>query len=138
MDQRTLTYFGGKSEENALAQAYAERMNGERLAAIQAVPESGRAFFGVETWRKDNTEIHDALADHLREGGKPSDFIREKMAWIFGPFVAKSRRESLLYAVDACNRYPYSPSLTRRSLRSSDYRLYFDHRSEGTGDSGIP
>ena len=126
MDQRTLTYFGGKSEENALAQAYAERMNGERLAAIQAVPESSRAFFGVETWRKDNTEIHDALLDHLREGGKPSDFIREKMAWIFGPFVAKSRRESLLYAVDACNRYPYSPSLTRRSLRSSDYRLYFD------------
>lgn len=126
MDQRTWTYFGGKSEENALAQAYAERMNGERLSAIQAVPESSRAFFGVETWRKDNTEIHDALLDHLREGGKPSDFIREKMEWIFGPFVAKSRRESLLYAVDACNRYPYSPSLTRRSLRSSDYRLYFD------------
>lgn len=54
---------------------------------------------------------------------KPSEFVEQKLGWMFPEFIYPRFKSALLYAVDHCNEWPYATGYYRRSFRCNTYYL---------------
>ena len=77
----------------------------------------------LEYRRLNNTKYYKDLEDGLKDGtyAKPSEFIKEKLDWIFGGYIYERHKDALIYAVDNSINCAYSNTYHKRSFRMKDY-----------------
>lgn len=54
---------------------------------------------------------------------KPSEYVNDKLSWLFDSYIPVRFKDELMYAVDASNKWVYSYSYYRRSFRKQEYSL---------------
>ncbi|MBQ3545990.1 MAG: DUF4132 domain-containing protein [Lachnospiraceae bacterium] len=73
--------------------------------------------------KSQNSWYHEELSAGLKNGkyNKPSEFINDKMDWLFDGYIYRRHKEALCHAVDNSINCAYSSSYYRRSFRIRDY-----------------
>ena len=70
-----------------------------------------------------NSWYYEELREGLNNGkyAKPSEFINDKMDWLFDGYIYRRHKEALCHAVDNSINCAYSSSYRRRSFRIREY-----------------
>ncbi len=72
-----------------------------------------------------SSSLYRAFFDGFKAGrySKPSQFVEDKLLWLFDGYIPKRYKEALCYAVDNSREWAYSVSYYRRSFRSNKYYM---------------
>ncbi len=72
------------------------------------------------------SHYHEVLTEGLKSGKykKPSEFIEDKMEWLFDGYIFRRHKAALCYAVDSSINWAYSTSYYKRSFRCQRYMVY--------------
>lgn len=106
-----------------------QRLNTEKAAALNALPQELKTFAGFCSNRYDRPKeslLYRDLRDGLLSGKykKPSEFFAKKCGKLFDGWILPRYREMFLNTVDRVTDWQYSDSIYRRSFKSRNYSLY--------------
>ena len=103
-----------ENRKNQEVITFKKSLSKERIEFINEMESNGRNGYSV---------LHKAFMAGFKAGkyAKPSDFVEDKLIWLFDGYIAKRYKDALCYAVDRSKDWAYSTSYYRRSFRSSKY-----------------
>ncbi len=113
-----------REERKKLANEYRRKILKEQSADFDSLTDSQQAFS-----RGMDGELMQDLVDGLENKtySKPSEFFTKNCEWLFEKnIIFPCHRDSFLYQVDNCIKYPYTVSYYRRPFRSASYCNYVD------------
>ena len=117
------------SEKNKeeLANMYKEEFAQKRAIFKAGLNDEQRKFI-IEVESKTyagKSSYYKAFFNGLSNGKykRPSDFVNDKLDWIFDGYIYRRFKAALCYALDHSRDWAYSTSYYRRSFRSSQYYM---------------
>lgn len=112
-----------KTEE--LAKMYGAKFAQKEDAFKERLDKEQKKFIEeVESYRHESKSSYlKAFLEGFSKGkySKPSQFVCDKLEWLFDGYILKRYKEALCYALDNSRCWAYSTSYYRRSFRSSKY-----------------
>ncbi len=113
-------------ELSPTAREYIKRMSEEASEKHKHLSPEQQDFFTIRQRRYSEKDPYAEITEAIRSGrySKPSEYILDRMHWIFGTFILPRHRDALLWAVDRCIAWPYTGGFFRPTIRSREYRSY--------------
>lgn len=115
----------GTVNTEELAKIYENRMQQKEIKFKKGLNKEQKEFIDEmeSNGRTGHSALHKVFMNGFKSGkyAKPSDFIEDKLMWLFDGYIAKRYKNALCYAVDHSREWAYSTSYYRRSFRSRKY-----------------
>lgn len=115
----------GTINTEELAKEYENRKFQEVISYKKRLNKEQLEFINEMECKTGHSALHKTLMAGFQSGryDRPSDFIEDKLQWLFDGYIAKRYKDALYYAVDHSRLWAYSTSYYRRSFRSRKYYI---------------
>lgn len=115
----------GEIKPEELAKMYEGQINQREIEFKKGLSSEQKKFINEVERNRDgsSSSFYDDFFNGFKSGkySKPSQFIEDKLGWLFDGYIFERHKAALCYSVDNSREWAYSTSYYRRSFRSSKY-----------------
>ncbi|MBE6638079.1 MAG: DUF4132 domain-containing protein [Ruminococcaceae bacterium] len=112
------------ARKKALAAQYTNKIRKHEEKIKDSLSAAQYDFFKHRGYSVDTTIYNDFVTAMKNPNTIPSEYVSQKLGWLFEIAIPKCEKEVVLYFADRLQEYPYSDSYKRRSFRAKGNGAY--------------